>query len=400
MGVFSGNCMKKKIAIIGSTGSIGKNLLDIVNRDKKNFEILLLTANKNYRELFKQAKKFNVKNLIITDQKSFQILKKKNKNAKINIFNDFSKLSLIFKKKIDYLMSSITGIDGLKPTLKSIKFTKTIAIANKESIVCGWNLINKELKKNKTSFIPVDSEHFSLWYGLRSFNSETIEKIYLTASGGPLFNLSLNKFKNVSINQALKHPNWSMGKKISIDSATMMNKIYEVIEAKNIFNLSYNKIKILIHPQSYVHALIKFKSGLIKIIAHDTTMKIPIFNTIYLNNNKYFETTDVNINSLNNLNFSNINTNRYPMTRLLNILPTKSSLFETVIVSANDTYVELFLNKKIKFIEIQKNLFKLIKNKKFIKFKNRQPKNADEIIKLNNYVRFKILKNVYKSKNV
>ena len=126
MGVFIGNCMKKKIAIIGSTGSIGKNLLDIVNRDKKNFEILLLTANKNYRELFKQAKKFNVKNLIITDQKSFQILKKKNKNAKINIFNDFSKLSLIFKKKIDYLMSSITGIDGLKPTLKSIKFTKTI----------------------------------------------------------------------------------------------------------------------------------------------------------------------------------------------------------------------------------------------------------------------------------
>ena len=268
--------MRKKIAIIGSTGTIGKNLLDIINKDKKNFEILLLTAHKNHIELFKQAKKFKVKNLIITDPKSFQILREKIKNNKINIFNNFSKLSLILSKKTDYLMSSITGIDGLNPTLKSIKFTNTIAIANKESIICGWNLIKRELDKNKTRFIPVDSEHFSLWYGLRPFKSETIEKIYLTASGGPLFNLPLNKFKNVSINQALKHPNWSMGKKISIDSATMMNKVYEVIEAKNIFNLSYDKIKILIHPQSYVHTLIKFQNGLIKIIAHDTTMKIPI----------------------------------------------------------------------------------------------------------------------------
>ncbi len=389
--------MKKKIAIIGSTGSIGKNLLDIINKDQKNFEILLLTANKNYLELLKQAKKFKVKNLIITDNESYKTLKKKLKNTKINIYNNFSNLSSIFKKKTDYIMSSITGIDGLSPTLKSIKFTKTIAIANKESIICGWNLIKKELSKNKTKFIPVDSEHFSLWYGLRSFNSELIEKIYLTASGGPLFNLSLNKFKNVSIHQALKHPNWSMGKKISIDSATMMNKVYEVIEAKNIFNVNYNKIKILIHPQSYIHALIKFQNGIIKIIAHNTTMKIPIFNTIYFNTNKQFKTTNVDIKSLNNLNFSNVNLKRYPMTKLLNILPEKSSLFETVIVSANDTFVELFLEKKIRFTDIQKKLFKLIKNKEFAKYKKREAKNIDEIMQLNNYVRFKILKNVYKS---
>ncbi len=389
--------MKKKIAIIGSTGSIGKNLLDIINKDKKNFEILLLTANKNHRELFKQAKKFKVKNLIITDNESYRILKKKLKYTKINIYNNFSNLSSIFKKKTDYIMSSITGVDGLSPTLKSIKFTKVIAIANKESIICGWNLIKKELNKNKTKFIPVDSEHFSLWYGLRSFNSELIEKIYLTASGGPLFNLSLNKFKNVSIHQALKHPNWSMGKKISIDSATMMNKVYEVIEAKNIFNVTYDKIKILIHPQSYIHALIKFQNGIIKIIAHNTTMKIPIFNTIYFNTNKNFKTTNINIKSLNNLNFSNVNLKRYPMVKLLNILPEKSSLFETVIVSANDTFVKLFLEKKIRFTDIQKNLFKLIKNKEFEKYKKIEAKNIDEIIKLNNYVRFKILKNVYKS---
>ena len=183
-------------------------------------------------------------------------------------------------------MSAITGINGLEPTLNIIRYSKKIAIANKESIICGWNLINKELKKNKTQFIPVDSEHFSLWYGLKNLKINNIEMIYLTASGGPFSKISLNKFKSIKINQALKHPNWKMGKKISIDSATMINKVYEVIEARNIFKINYKKIKILIHPKSYVHAILKFDNGLTKIIAHDTTMKIPIFNTLYSNNDK------------------------------------------------------------------------------------------------------------------
>ena len=245
--------MKTKIAILGSTGSIGRTLLDIIRKDRKNFEILLLTANKNHKLLLSQAKEFKVKKL---------------------------------KNKVDYTMSSITGISGLEPTLSIIKYSKRIAIANKESIICGWNLINKELKRNNTNFVPVDSEHFSLWYGMQNLNISNIEKIFLTASGGPFYKLSLKKFKKITITQALKHPNWKMGKKISIDSATMINKIYEVIEAKNIFNISYKKIKILIHPKSYVHAILKFENGLTKIIAHDTTMRIPIFNTLYLNDTK------------------------------------------------------------------------------------------------------------------
>ena len=159
--------MKKKIAILGSTGSIGKTLIEIIKENKKNFEIVLLTADKNYKEILKQTKYFNVKNLIITNEKSFRELKKK-KLRKINIFNNYTSFNKIFKKKIDYVMSSISGIDGLEPTLKIIKHTKKIAIANKEAIICGWNLIKKELKRNKTEFIPVDSEHFSLWYGLRN----------------------------------------------------------------------------------------------------------------------------------------------------------------------------------------------------------------------------------------
>ena len=385
--------MKKKIAILGSTGSIGKTLLDIISKDRKNFEIILLTANTNYKLLYNQAKKFNVKNLIITNLKKYNLLKKNNKKKDLNIYKDFKNLNTIFKSKADYSMSSITGINGLEPTLNIIKYSKKIAIANKESIICGWNLINKELKKNRTKFIPVDSEHFSLWFGLQNLKIKNIEKIYLTASGGPFNNISLNKFKNIRINQALKHPNWKMGKKISIDSATMINKIYEVIEARNIFNIDYKKIKILIHPKSYIHAILKFNNGLTKIIAHDTTMRIPIFNTLYSDNYKKLKSKTVDINSLNNLNLKIIELKRFPMVKLLNFLPSKQSLFETVVVSANDTLVELFLNNQIKFIDIQKRLFKIINKKKFSKYKKMHPKKIQDIVKLNNYVRLITLKN-------
>ena len=382
--------MKKKIAILGSTGSIGKTLLNIVNKDYKKFEIILLSANKDYKTLIAQAKKFKVKKIIITNENSFKIAKNKYSKSNIEIFNSFENLSRIIKKKIDYTMSSIIGIDGLDPTLKIIKFTKKIAIANKESIVCGWKLILKELKRYNTEFVPVDSEHFSLWYAMNNFKSNQIENFFLTASGGPFYNKPLNKFKNIKISEALKHPNWNMGKKISIDSATMINKVYEVIEAKNIFNIPYEKINILIHPRSYVHALIKFNNGMIKVIAHDTTMYIPIFNTLYFNINKKINSKKLDINALNNLSLEKISKKRYPMIKLLKRLPNKNSLFETVIVSANDTLVDMFLKRKIKFLDIQKKLFKLINSKEFQKYKKISPKSVKDILYLNNYVRLKI----------
>ncbi len=389
--------MKKKIAIFGSTGSIGRNLLKIIESNKKEFKIELLSANKNYKVLLKQAKKFNVKNIIINDSKTFDILKEKQKKLKINVFRDYSSLSKIFKKKIDYVMSAVVGLQGLYPTLKSIKYTKKIAIANKESLICGWNLIKKELTKYKTEFIPVDSEHFSIWFGLHNLQKSRIDKVYLTASGGPFYKLPLNKFSKITINQSLKHPNWSMGKKISVDSATMMNKVYEIIEAKNIFNLPYKKIKILIHPNSYLHALIKFNNGLIKLIAHDTTMEIPIFNSLFFKSSKKINSSQINIKKLNKLNFSSVSFKRYPIVKVLNSLPSKISLYETVIVTTNDYLVDHFLKNKIKFNDISKNLFKIIKKKEFIKLKKKSPKNIDEIMKLNKYVRLKIANFIYKS---
>jgi len=385
--------MKKKIAILGSTGSIGKTLFNILLKEKKNFEIVLLVANKSHKVLMKQAKAFNVKNLIITNKKNYEILKKETLKTNIKVFNDFTQMNKIFKKKIDYILSSISGIQGLEPTTKIIKFTKKIAIANKESIICGWNLIQAELKKHKTEFIPVDSEHFSIWYGLKNFKTANLEKVFLTASGGPFYKTTLNNFKKIKVSDALNHPNWKMGKKISVDSATMINKVYEVIEAKKVFNIDYQKIKILIHPKSYIHAILKFNNGLTNIIVHDTTMKVPIFNTLFLNSNRKLKTNKINTKILNNLDLNNVNVTRYPMIKLLNFLPDNNSLFETVIVATNDKLVELFLNNKIKFTDIQKKLFKIIKKKEFQKFKKILPSNISDITNLNYYVRLKIDEN-------
>ena len=381
--------MKKKIAILGSTGSIGKTLINIIKQDKKNFEIVLLSADENYKELLKQAKLFKVKNLIISNEYSYNKIKKDKISKKISIYNNFNNFKKIFKKKVDYTMSSISGIQGLKPTIEIIKFTKKIAIANKESIICGWDLIQKELKKNKTEFIPVDSEHFSIWYALKDIDKRLIEKVYLTASGGPFLNKPLDSLKNVSSRQATKHPNWKMGKKISVDSATMMNKVFEIIEAKKIFNLSYKKLSILTHPKSYVHAIIKLKNGLTKIVAHDTNMRIPIFNSLYSSNN-FINSKKLNLKILNNLSFKEINYKRFSVIKILNKLPENSSLFETILVSINDKLVELFLANKIKFTDISKKMHNILDLNEFKKYKMIKPRNINDIIFLNNKIRSKI----------
>ncbi len=383
--------MKKKIAILGSTGSIGKTLIKIIKKDKKNFEIKLLSANKNYIDIIKQAKLFKVRNIILANKKSFITAKNILKKTNVNIFNDFESFNKIFKnEKIDYAMSAISGYEGLKPTLNIIKFTKKIAIANKESIICGWSLIKKNIIRYKTDFVPVDSEHFSIWSLLNKTKNKNVEKVFITASGGPFRNYPLNKFKNIKPEQALKHPNWSMGKKISIDSATMMNKVFEIIEAKKIFDFSYNQLEIVIHPQSYLHAIIKFNNGLTKLLVHDTNMSIPIFNSVYSKYEKKILSNKVDFNILNNLNLNRIDKKRFPAVNILSRLKNKDSLFETVIVSANDCLVKLFLENKIKFTDISSILLKITKLKEFSKLKLITPKNINQITRLSDYVSLKI----------
>ena len=382
--------MRKKIVILGSTSSIGKSLLDIIKKKKNKFKIELLTANTNYKDLINQAKKFNVKNIIITDPNSYKKTKIYCKNKKINIFQNFENLKKILPKKVDYVMSAISGIGGLLPTYKIINRTKLIAIANKEAIICGWPLIKKELNKNKTKFIPVDSEHFSIFSLLQNKEIDDIEKVYITASGGPFINLPKSQFKKIKLNDALRHPNWSMGKKITIDSATLMNKVFEVIEAKNIFNISYNNISILTHPKSYVHAIIKFKNGLSKFLIHEPDMKIPIYNSIFYESSQNLKTNSLDFKILNNLNLKKVEKNKFPLVKLLQKLPNNSSLYETVLITINDYLVYKFLDKKMNFQELTKSIYKISNLKEFQKFKKIQPKNIKDIYNLRDYVHLKL----------
>jgi len=383
--------MKKKIIILGSTGSIGKTLINIIKKDLSKYEIKLISANKNVKQLINLSKILNVKNILISDTSTYLQAIDKYKNLNINIYNNLEYFLKKLKNRVDYVMSAISGLEGLEPTLNVIPFTKQIAIANKESLICGWPLINKSLNKFKVKFLPVDSEHFSIWHDLKNLkNYKQIDHIYLTASGGPFLNRPLKTFNKINLAEALKHPNWNMGKKISIDSATMINKVYEVIEAKNIFYLSYDKISILVQPSSYVHGIIRYKNGIIKLIAHQTSMSIPISGTLSDTNNNSTNANNINLDLLNNLSLAKINRKKYPLIRLLNLMPAHHSLFETVLVSINDELVKLFLNKKINFIDISKYMYKFINSYKYKKYKTLRVKKIEDIKNLNDKIRVNI----------
>jgi 1-deoxy-D-xylulose-5-phosphate reductoisomerase len=287
-------------------------------------------------------------------------------------------------------MVSISGLDGLKPTLKLAQYSKNLAIVNKESLICGWILIKKKIKRYKTNFIPIDSEHYSMFSLLKNNNTENVKRIYITASGGPFINYPLKKFSKITLNDALRHPNWRMGKKITIDSATMMNKVFEVIEAKNIFDVDYKKISILTHPKSYVHAIIEFKNGLIKLLIHEPDMKIPIFNSIYNPDTLYIKTKSLNLNTINNLNLKKVNLTKFPLVNSLKNLPKFNSLYETVLITVNDYFVHKFLNKKINFKRLLLLIRKYSKLKDFQKFKRIKPQKVHDIYKLRDYVSLKL----------
>ncbi len=372
--------MINNIIILGSTGSIGSTVLNVIKK-KKNFKVSLITTNKNVKKILKQAILYNVKNVIVEDENEYKKFKIIFKRKKINLYLGINNLKKIVKSKVAFCVNSISGIDGLEPTLDIIPNTKNILIANKESIICGWNLIYKQLIKYKTNFIPIDSEHFSIWELIKNENSENIKKIILTASGGPFLNMKKKKLHNIKPSLALKHPNWKMGKKISIDSSTMMNKIFEFIEAKKIFNLSNNQLSILIHPSSFVHAIVFFKGNLIKLLAHETTMSVPISNALGIKNDLNNTFVEKNYDKLNYLKFLKPNEKMFPLLSLLKVLPNKNTLFETILITLNDTLVKKYLNGSINYNSIQLNLLKHIKNPYFKKFYKLKPKSIYDIKK-------------------
>ena len=381
--------MKKTISILGSTGSIGLNTFKIINKRKKNFQISLLSANKNLKLISKQIRIYKPKLFIINDKRIFKKVAEKFKKSKTKILNSFEK---IHNKKISHItVCAIPGIAGLKPTILMTKKSNKILIANKESIICGWNLIKRAAIKNKTKIIPVDSEHFSILNLLKNHSVDEVKKIYITASGGPFLNFKKKQFKKIKPSDALNHPKWKMGKKISVDSSTLMNKILELAEAQKLFNISNDKLDILVHPDSLVHAIIEFKNGLVKFMYHDTSMIIPLANAIfdgkidiknfYQNNNLKFKDKVTK-----NLNFRKVNNKIFPLIKLKNrILELPST--PIIINAANEILVDHFLNKKLQFLGIYKIIMSVLNDRNYKKYAIRKPKNINHIIKIDKWAR-------------
>ena len=383
--------MKMKIAILGSTGSIGKSTLDVIRKDKNFFEVVFLSANNNYKKLIQQAKEFNVKNILIKNQIFHERTERSLKNSKTKVYSGDISLTNIISKKLDYTMAAIVGVAGLQPTIDAIKISKTVALANKESIICGWEILSKLIKKYKTKILPVDSEHFSIMELTKDISDEEVEEIIITASGGPFLNIPQNKLNYVNPTQAINHPNWKMGKKISIDSANLMNKVFEVIEACRIFKFNKKKYRIMIHPQSYVHSIIRFKNGLIKMILYNTDMKIPISNTLYGRKNHVLNIKKIDAKILSKLSFQNVNTKRFPSIKLINKCLNLGFLAPTIVNASNEVLVNLFLTKKIGFLKIVKTINKIFKDKDFKKYAKRKPKSIKDIQITDNWARLKTL---------
>ena len=384
--------MSKDIIILGSTGSIGTTTLSVIK--KNNFKVRLLSSRKNTKKLLNQAILFKVSDVIIEDEIQYRKYKDLFNKNKIRIHLGLVNLRKIVKKKIDYCVNSITGIDGLTPTLDVIPFSQNILIANKESIICGWHLIKKKLIEYKTNFIPIDSEHFSIWKLIKNDNYSDINKIILTASGGPFLKKSSKKIKNIKPKLALKHPNWKMGRKISIDSSTMMNKVFEFIEAIKIFKLSKKNLGILIQPSSYVHAIVIYQGNLIKFLAHEPKMSIPIANALGVKNKQIEFLNKRKLLNLNKLTFEIPDMKKFPVLSIIDLIPEHASYFETILITINDTLVNKYLKNQINYISIQKNLINIIKNPYFKKYYKLKPKNIYDIKKMIIHTKNYLYKNI------
>jgi 1-deoxy-D-xylulose-5-phosphate reductoisomerase len=374
---------KKKICILGSTGSIGQTTLEIILKNKKDFDVVLLSGNNNVELLISQAKKFEPKYVYSNNFFFKEKLKTFCKNNNIFFIDDLNSLKKI---KFDVTIAAISGMAGLLPTINIIKFSKKILIANKESIICGWKFILKELKKHHCNFTPIDSEHFSILNLIENKNLNSVKYIYLTASGGPFFEKKVNLNK-VTPAQAAKHPNWKMGKKISIDSANLMNKVLEVIEASLIFNLPINKFKIIIHPQSLIHAIIEFKNGLSSMLYHYNDMKIPITNSLY-NNFYNYKNNDHKFLSQNKLTFIEANSKKNPSLKILNLNNVLNENGFILINALNEILVQKFLKNKITFPDITNKLIGIL-NTNIVKnyLKNHQIRHINDVFKVYNFSR-------------
>lgn len=347
----------KYISILGSTGSIGTQTLEVCKNI--NNSIYGLAANSNIELLEKQARKYKPSVVCIYDKNKYKLLKDNLFDTSISVLSGMEGIIEISKSNhYDILVNAVVGMIGIEPTLEAIKSKKNIAIANKESLVTAGDIINKYAKKNNTKIFPIDSEHSAILQCLRGNKLSQINKIILTASGGPFRGYTYDMLKNVTLDQTLKHPNWVMGKKISVDSATLMNKGLEFIEAIRLFNLDSSQIEIIVHPQSIIHSMIEYNDKSIIAQLGIPDMKIPIQYALTYPDR--FERDDISLNfdNLLNLTFEKPDIETFICLKACIKAIEKGGLFPTIVNGANEQAVDLYLQNKISFLDIGKLVYK------------------------------------------
>ncbi|CCE77418.1 MULTISPECIES: 1-deoxy-D-xylulose-5-phosphate reductoisomerase [Wolbachia] len=353
----------KKVSVLGSTGSIGKKTVDLLSKRKEEYQVEALSANSNFALLAHQAKLLNAKYAAISDERFYKDLKEDLLGTNVKVEVGAPGLANVASLPVDLSVIAIVGIAGLEPVIKVIESgTKVIALANKESIVCGGKLLLKKAKERSVQIIPIDSEHNAIFQVLQN-DDKCVEKIILTASGGPFLNYSLEQLKDITVDQALSHPTWKMGKKISVDSATMINKALEIIEAHHLFNISPNRIEAVVHPESIVHGIVVYHDGFSFAVLAETDMEIPIAYAL-----SWPERSTLNhkldLTKQGKLTFQEPGHKRFPALKLsMEVLNSSSPHTNSIVLNAaNEVAVNEFLKSRIGFLEVVEVVKSTIEN--------------------------------------
>jgi len=359
--------LKKGIAILGSTGSIGTQALGVISATPNIFSIELLSAHSNTKLLLEQINQYKPKFVVITDKKAFKIVSKiiLDSNTQV-LFGEKNLLQLLEKPEIEIVLNAVVGFAGLKPLIHSIKHKKQILLANKESIVIAGEIVMSLAKKNNNTIIPIDSEHSAIFQCLLGEKNNTIDKVILTASGGPFLDYTQNQLRHISPEDALKHPNWKMGQKVSVDSASLMNKGLELIEARWLFDLKPKQIDVIIHPQSVIHSLVQFTDGNLKAQLSSADMQLPIQYALHYPKRAENSLSQFSLTDNPELTFRQVDRKKFRNLALAFIAMEKGGNMPAILNAANEIAVKAFLNRKWPFYRIPEVVEEMMNSQNFI----------------------------------
>lgn len=346
------NIEKRKIAILGSTGSIGRQTLDIISEHPELFKVSVLTARSHWQLLAQQAIEFRPQSVVIADETFLPLLRDALRNTGINVYAGDEAVADAAACDADIIVQALVGYSGLLPTLRAIESGKTIALANKETLVVAGDLVNRKLRESEASIIPVDSEHSAIFQCLQGEEKRAVSKLILTASGGPFRTLPAEVLQEVTASQALKHPNWDMGAKVTIDSASMMNKGFEMIEAKWLFDFAPEDIEIVVHPQSIIHSMVEFKDGAVKAQLGTPDMHTPIRYALGYPHRLSSCSRRMQLQDYSNLTFETPDFKKFPLLKMAFEAIATGGTMPCVMNAANEVAVEAFLHNRIRFTDM------------------------------------------------